>query len=245
MLYFNLDPENNGKYAANLSRMIMDDSENGSGHLTTGFIGVAYAAPALSRNGYTDTAYTILEQEAYPSWLYPVTQGATTSWERWDSYTHTKGFDPSGMNSYNHYAFGSVGEWLMSGVLGIDRDEGSPANVGFKRFILNPQIGGSLTYAKGHYDSMSGRIESHWTRGENGEFSYSFTVPANTTATVYIPTKVLSDLGGDGRLVRGRATAEGVAFIRHDAAREKAIYQVASGSYVIKSVAQVSHAPGR
>jgi len=225
MLYFNLDPDNNRVYAERLSSVIL---ENG-GRLGTGFVGVAYLAPSLSANGFAETAFTLLEQEEFPSWIYSINQGATTTWERWDSYRHDGGFDTSGMNSFNHYTFGSIGEWLMSGLLGIERDESSPAAAGFRRFILNPQHGGTITYAKGHYDSMSGRISSDWTRNDNGTFEYKFTVPANTVATVFIPSA-----SADSAVLEGgapAANAKGVTFLRYDAAAGRAVYEVVSGTY--------------
>jgi alpha-L-rhamnosidase len=184
MLYFNLDSENNARYAERLAQLIYAND----GKMASGFIGVAYLIPVLAENGQLETAFTLLEQEAFPSWLYSVNQGATTIWERWNSYVEGEGFHPDGMNSFNHFVFGSVTRWMMSGLLGIDRDESSIDNTGFRRLILNPQYGGTITYAKGHYDSTSGRIKSDWKWREDGRFEYDFTIPANTIATVFIPS---------------------------------------------------------
>jgi alpha-L-rhamnosidase len=126
------------------------------------------------------------------------------------------------MNSFNHYAFGSIGQWLMSGVLGIMRDESDFDNVGFRKFILNPQYGGTLTYAKGHYDSVAGRIESSWERKPDGVFEYRFVIPENTQATVYMPAKEAPDPVDVG---------EGATFIRYDAAAQRAVYAVKPGTY--------------
>jgi alpha-L-rhamnosidase len=153
--------------------------------LMTGFIGTAWISKALSDNGYSDIAYRLLQQTTYPSWLYPVEQGATTIWERLDSYTHTDGFgDNNRMNSFNHYSFGSVGAWMYNYSLGIERDVHSP---GFKHFFLQPEPDptGVMTHAKGHYDSMYGRIESGWEM-TGKHCRYHFTVPANTSATLYL-----------------------------------------------------------
>lgn len=154
--------------------------------LMTGFIGTAWISKALSDGGYTDIAYKMLENHAYPSWLYPVDQGATTIWERLDSYTKDNGFGGnSSMNSFNHYSFGAVGAWLYNYSLGIQRDDMSP---GWQHFILQPQpdFGGKLTWAKGYYDSPYGRIESAWKRQQNS-WVYDAVVPDNTTATLHIP----------------------------------------------------------
>lgn len=156
--------------------------------LMTGFIGTAWISKALSDNGYDDVAYRLLQQTTFPSWLYSVDQGATTIWERLNSYTHVDGFGENNrMNSFNHYSFGAVGGWMCAYSLGIMRDSRSP---GFRHFILSPRIDptGNMTYAEGHYDSIYGRIESSW-RVNDKEIVYSFTVPANTGATFVIPVK--------------------------------------------------------
>lgn len=153
--------------------------------LMTGFIGTAWINKALSDNNRSDIAYKLLQQTTYPSWLYSVEQGATTIWERLNSYTHTDGFGGNNsMNSFNHYSFGAIGAWMYNHSLGIERDENSP---GFKHFLLKPEPDptGEMTYAKGHYDSMYGRIESNWEI-KDGKHHYHFVVPANTSATLYL-----------------------------------------------------------
>ncbi|MDL2241418.1 glycoside hydrolase family 78 protein [Bacteroidales bacterium OttesenSCG-928-L03] len=153
--------------------------------LMTGFIGTAWINKALSDNGNTEAAYRLLQQTTYPSWLYSVEQGATTIWERLNSYTHTDGFGGNNrMNSFNHYSFGAVASWMYNYSLGIERDESSP---GFKHFLLKPEPDptGQMTFAQGHYDSMYGRIESEWqVEGETCRFQ--FTIPANTTASLLL-----------------------------------------------------------
>lgn len=163
--------------------------------LMTGFITTAWISRALSDNGRTDVAYRLLQQESYPSWLYPVTQGATTIWERLNSYTHTNGFGGNNsMNSFNHYSFGAVGQWLLNRVLGIERDESRP---GFQHFILRPEPDptGQMTFARGHLDTRFGRIESSWQADSNGNIHYEFTVPRGTTATLILPGKEPQELG--------------------------------------------------
>lgn len=154
--------------------------------LMTGFITTAWISKALSDNGRSDMAYRLLQQTTYPSWLYPVTQGATTIWERLDSFTKERGFGGNNsMNSFNHYSFGAVGQWLMSRSLGIDRD---PAAPGFKHFVLRPEADptGQMTWAKGWYDTPNGRISSSWKR-TGGKVEYEFTIPEGCSATLRLP----------------------------------------------------------
>ncbi len=176
-----------------------DDGKTYPGYsLMTGFIGTAWINLALSDCGHSDYAYRMLENTNFPSWLYPVEQGATTIWERLNSYTMKDGFGGNNsMNSFNHYAFGSVTNWLMQRSLGIARDEATP---GFKHFILRPEpdMTGGLKEARGHYDSMYGRIESSWSTG-NGTVTYRFNVPANTTATLLLPAQSKDSVTLDGK----------------------------------------------
>ena len=175
----------------NLMTCIENESRQGEGvvyppySLMTGFIGTAWLNRVLSDLGYTEAAYRIFQQETYPSWLYSVEQGATTIWERLNSYTRELGFSGNNsMNSFNHYSFGAIGSWMYNYSLGIERDNDYP---GFKHFVLAPEPDptGRITSAKGHYDSMYGRIESSW-ENKNGVYQYRFRVPANTEAMLYL-----------------------------------------------------------
>ena len=193
--------------------------------LMTGFIGTAWISQALSGNGYGDIAYRLLQQTSYPSWLYPVEQGATTIWERLNSYTHETGFGGNNsMNSFNHYSFGAVGAWMYNYSLGIQRDADSP---GFKHFILQPEPDptGEMMWAEGNYDSMYGRIHSAWAVDDN-ILTYETTVPANTTATLFIPAASENAVTEDGN----HATAsEGVNFLTYEDG--KAVFELKSGDY--------------
>ena len=180
--------------------------------LTTGFIGTPHLAVALSENGRDDVAYKLFEQTAYPSWLYPVLQGATTMWERWNSYTIENGFGPVEMNSYNHYSYGAIAEWMFSHSLGIQRDEDKP---GYKHIILQPKVGGTLEFAKGYFETPYGEVHSGWEKTAGG-FIYRVTVPANTTASLTLQAsgidkvKVVSGSEGTGpfRSLTGRVMCE-------------------------------------
>jgi alpha-L-rhamnosidase len=162
------------------------------GHLTTGFVGTPLLCKTLSEQGHEDLAFMLLNRKDYPSWLYPVTQGATTIWERWDGQKPDGTFQNVGMNSFNHYAYGAIGEWLYTYVSGIKIDEENP---GYKHFILAPHPGGGLTNANAEFNSMYGKIKSAW-KIEGDNFIYDVEIPANTTATVILPgTEEQKELG--------------------------------------------------
>lgn len=218
-LHFDLLPENLRPAAA---RELIRDIEKRQMHLSTGFVGTPYLPHVLTEVGRVDVAYVLLLQKTWPSWLYPVTQGATTIWERWDGWTHDKGLQTPTMNSFNHYAYGSIGAWLYAVVAGIDADPECP---GFKHIIMRPQLGGGLTFARATYDSMYGQIVSNWHL-EPGRFKWQITVPPNTTATVYIPATTADHITEAGNPIE---QAEGVNAVRREA--ETAICEVEPGSY--------------
>ncbi|MCI8497606.1 MAG: family 78 glycoside hydrolase catalytic domain [Clostridiales bacterium] len=155
--------------------------------MAVGFLGLNTIMPALSGAGATDYAYKLLCQDQFPSWIYSVKSGATSIWERWNSYSMDESFLPTSMNSFNHFSFGAVLEWMFTEVAGIQRDQMNP---GFKNTILAPKMdkNGQINDVKGSYDSYYGMIKSNWTSANAGELtSYSAVVPANTTATLYLP----------------------------------------------------------
>ncbi len=154
-----------------------------NGHLSTGFVGVGYLCPVLTETGHNDVAYRLLLNDTFPSWGYSIKQGATTIWERWDGYTKEKGFQDPGMNSFNHYSLGSVGQWLYQDVAGIDTDPDAP---GFARILIRPHPGPGLTQARAVYDSIRGRIACAW-RADGAGLTLDVTIPANTMATVFVP----------------------------------------------------------
>jgi alpha-L-rhamnosidase len=180
-LRFGLVPEEMREKA--VSHLVRAIEEKG-GHLSTGFLGVRDLLPALGDGGRFDVAYQLLLNETFPSWGYEIRNGATTIWERWDGFTEEKGFQDPGMNSFNHYSFGSVGEWMYENVAGIVYDESA-----LERIVIRPRLGGGLTRARASYDSIRGVIESDWTL-ENGSFQLAVTVPVNTEAVVYLPGEV-------------------------------------------------------
>lgn len=153
-------------------------------HLTTGFVGTPYLCHVLSENGYHDLAVGLVQQEEYPSWLYSVNQGATTIWEHWDGIKPDGSFWSDAMNSYNHYAYGAVGDWLYRAVAGLDADEQIP---GYKRMILRPNPDSGLTHARAQYDSLYGKTVCGWKISEDGQVVYEIELPPNTTAELRLP----------------------------------------------------------
>jgi alpha-L-rhamnosidase len=223
-LHFGLLPEElRPRAAAELVRNIRARDN----HLSTGFVGTPYINWVLSEMGHLDTAYALLKQTTWPSWLYSVTQGATTIWERWDGWTHDKGFQDPEMNSFNHYAYGAIGAWMYAAIGGIDLDPNQP---GYKHIIMHPRPGGGLTYATTELHSPYGLIRSAWT-WKNDTFDWHITIPANTNASVYVPAKDTSDITESGRRVQD---SEGITFLRMESGC--AVFAVQSGSYVFSSV---------
>jgi alpha-L-rhamnosidase len=195
-LHFDLLPEKLRSLAAS---ELVADIERRDGHLSTGFVGAPYLPHVLSSNGQLDAAYTLLHQKSWPSWLYSVTQGATTIWERWDGWTEESGFQDPSMNSFNHYAYGSIGAWLYNTVAGIEID---PAQPGYKHSILRPQPGGGLTQAVGKLKTLYGELVSDW-KVEGGKFSWTVIVPPNTTATLHLPAKEGDKITLNGKIISG------------------------------------------
>jgi alpha-L-rhamnosidase len=152
-------------------------------HLTTGFLGTPYLCHVLSRFGYTEIAYKLLLQESYPSWLYPVKMGATTIWERWDGIRPDSSFQTPGMNSFNHYSYGAIGDWMYRVVAGIDTYEDGP---GYKHSQISPHPGGGLTEAGSWLYTGYGKLSSQW-RVDHDSLLLDVEIPANTSSTVYIP----------------------------------------------------------
>jgi len=195
-LHFDLLPEDMRQTAAD---ELIADIQLRDGHLSTGFVGSPYLPHVLSENDKLNEAYDLLYQKTWPSWLYAVTQGATTIWERWDGYTEDNGFQDPAMNSFNHYAYGAIGMWLYTKVAGINRDT---ANPGYKHSIIAPQPGGGLTQATGTIQTLYGELKSSWAQ-ENDTFTLDVTVPPNTTATIQLPTASDSKITLNGEEIDG------------------------------------------
>ncbi|MFA9376951.1 MAG: family 78 glycoside hydrolase catalytic domain [Lachnotalea sp.] len=210
-LYFGLTPD---EYKANTIAGLKKLLDKENGHLVTGFVGTPYFCHALSENGCLNEAYDLLLKEDFPSWLYQVKMGATTIWEHWDGLKPDGTMWSPNMNSFNHYAYGAIGEWLYRVCAGIEIDTSNP---GYKHIIFQPHIGGDLTYVNATYQSIYGEIKSYWSiDGKNVKLEFS--VPVNTKATIYIDevTEVID--------------ADGAQFKEEDG---KMVATIGSGHYII------------
>ena len=179
-LHFNLAQE---KYRDRIAQSLKNNIANHKNHLSTGFVGTPYLCHVLSENGMHDLAGTIFLKEDYPSWLYAVKKGATTVWERWNSIMPDGTFDESGMNSLNHYAYGSIGDWMYEKLAGIN-----PVKPGYKEILIRPMFIKGITSVDASFDSVYGTIRSAWSC-TNGKITVDVTIPANTTATLILPEK--------------------------------------------------------
>lgn len=179
-LYFNLAREKDRKRILNI---LLTNIENHKNHLSTGFVGTPYICHVLSENGAHDMAATLLMREDYPSWLYAVNRGATTIWERWNSIKPDGTFDESGMNSLNHYAYGSIGDWMYRKVAGISQLE-----PGYKKILIKPMFVKRIEHAEGILESPYGKIVSGYSC-KDGKIHIHVEIPANTTAVIELPEK--------------------------------------------------------
>lgn len=188
-------------------------------HLTTGFLGTPYLLLELSASGHSDTAYKLLFQNTYPSWSYMIERGATTMWERWNS---DQMLDHPDMNSFNHYAYGSVAEWLYRYVAGIDFDAADP---GFHHIVLHPQLDARLGSVKASYNSQSGAIISNW-KIEGTTTTWSVVIPPNTTALLHFPRSAGPQIFEGGKEIQESA---GVKFVKQEG--RDSLYEAESGAY--------------
>lgn len=193
-LQFDMLPEALRKQAA---AKLADNIKGYGVHLTTGFLGTPYLCHVLTRYGYTDLAYQLLLQEKYPSWLYPVKMGATTIWERWDGIKPNGNFQTPGMNSFNHYAYGAIGDWMYRVMAGLDTDESGP---GYKQISIRPQLGGGFTQVSASLDTYYGKLGSSWQLKDT-ILQMDIEIPANTSATLWIPSGKKETLREGGNLM--------------------------------------------
>jgi alpha-L-rhamnosidase len=164
-------------------------------HLTTGFLGTPYLCEVLSRFGYVDMAYTLLLQETYPSWLYPVKMGATTIWERWNGIRTDGSFEPASMNSFNHYAYGAIGDWMYREMVGIDTYEDG---VGYQHIKIEPHIGGTFTNASASLKTYYGTVSSGWELSTDS-VQIVAVIPPNTHATIIVPARSRNEITENGK----------------------------------------------
>jgi len=216
-LNFNLLPDNLRNKAAGF---LAADIKSRGNHLSTGFLGTPYLCHVLSDNGYSNVAYDLLLQESYPSWLYPVKMGATTIWERWDGQKTDSTFQDPGMNSFNHYAYGAIGDWMYRVSAGIEL--GAP---GYKKILIQPHPTARLGFSKASFESAYGRISSGWQR-INGKVIVTVTIPANTTATIVLPATGQDKVTENGKPLSQSPYLKDIKF-----SDNKVIVQAGSGDY--------------
>ncbi len=191
-------------------------------HITTGFLGAPLICQVLSDFGFLDEAFMLLNRKEYPSWLYPITKGATTIWERWDGIKPDGSFQDKGMNSFNHYAYGAIGEWMYRFIAGIEMDTARP---GYKHSIIQPHTGGGLTFARASHETLYGRLASGWEL-KDGRMTVAVEIPANTTATVRLPQARLAEV------MEGGQPVSKAAGVQHQAQEGNfAVLEVGAGQY--------------
>jgi len=189
--------------------------------LNTGFVGTPLLNPVLTRFGRMDLAYMLINNEQYPSWIYPINQGATTMWERWNSYSHEKGFGSAGMNSFNHYAYGAIGQWMYKDIAGLWYDESNP---GYKNILFEPKLGGGFSFANATHETPYGTAYSSW-KVIDGVMEWTVIIPPNATGTITFPTQNVKSIRINGYPVGSRkmTTKDGLPCMT----------DVASGTYEI------------
>ena len=194
---------------------------NAFGHLTTGFLGTPDLCHVLTEHGYLEEAYMLLFRKEYPSWLYPVTKGATTIWERWDGLKPDGTFQNAGMNSFNHYAYGAIGDWLYKTVAGINPDQ-----PGYKSIVIKPHPGKEMNDVKAWHLTPYGKVASSWSVS-SGSLVMKVKIPVNTTATIYVPTTgTKASLNGSEIAATEKVTGPGYDYL---------VIEKGSGDYRIET----------
>lgn len=203
-LHFNMLPDDMRQFAAKRLAELVEEY----GHITTGFLGTPYICDVLTNTGYNNLAYKLLLRKEYPGWLYPVTMGATTIWERWNAILPDHTIYNDKTNSFNHYAYGSIGDWLYRDAVGIQ--ETSPA---FKTLRIMPHIGGGFTSMSAKENTPYGEVSAAW-KIINGFVVLNVTIPANTTADIYVPALSTDAVTMDDKPIKGTLTTEGYVLVK-------------------------------
>jgi alpha-L-rhamnosidase len=218
-LQFDMLPEELRQTAA--ARLVENVKSYGN-HLTTGFLGTPYLCHVLSRFGYADIAYRLLLQETYPSWLYPVKMGATTIWERWDGIKPDSTFQVPSMNSFNHYAYGAIGDWMYRVAAGLDTREEAP---GYQQLRIEPHTGGSFTQLEARLNTNYGEAVSGWKINEQ-LLTLDISIPVNSSALIYLPSADLRAITENGIPVSGHKD-----LILQGTENGKTVIKAGSGQY--------------
>jgi alpha-L-rhamnosidase len=224
-LYFNLYPEGIAREGA--ARLAEKINQNGN-KFSTGFLGTKHVMLVLDKYGYSDLAYRLFKQTEYPSWGYSVVNGSTSIWERWNSYT--KNPDKNSqlnmqMNSFSHYAFGSVVEWMFINGLGIDTE-----GPGFRKITIQPSVSEEMEFMKGSDESINGTITSAWEL-KGKKLGLQVEIPVNTTARIHIPTSKSSSVKEQGKPI---SKIPGIKIV--DTKAHETILEVGSGQYDFSAV---------
>ncbi|HSZ56624.1 MAG TPA: family 78 glycoside hydrolase catalytic domain [Tepidisphaeraceae bacterium] len=206
---------------------LVSDIEHHGWHLTTGFVGTKDLMLVLAKIGRNDVAYRLLEQTTFPSWGFSIEHGATTIWERWDGWTPERGFQDPGMNSFAHYSFGAVYQWIVENVAGI-----RAATPAYDDLIISPQPGGNLTWANTRYLTAHGPVETKW-KLDGTHFALDVTIPCNTRATVVLPTSDTASVNEGGKPLT--ANREVTALPAYNG---RTAFSVGSGQYMFTSAFQ-------
>ena len=223
-LYFGLYPEEQAQQGADRLAALIRENDN---RFSTGFLGTKHVMLVLPKYGHTELAYTLFQQTAYPSWGYSVVNGSTSIWERWNSYTKENGFggeQNASMNSFSHYSYGSVAEWMFSQAAGIDTD-----GAGYRKLLIQPEVDPSMDFLEGSYNSINGEIATRWERKKKN-LTLEVTIPANTSAKVYVPAIDEKSVKESGKAID---KVEGIKFIGME--KDKAVFEVGSGKYTFTS----------
>jgi alpha-L-rhamnosidase len=219
-LMFDLLPPN---LRENSARLLVEDIKDRKNHLSTGFLGTPYICHVLSDNDFTEVAYDLLLQETYPSWLYPVKMGATTIWERWDGQKTDSTFQDAGMNSFNHYAYGAIGDWMYRVSAGIETKD-----PGYRKFVIQPHPTKKLTYSRASFESSYGTIASGWER-KGASIIIRIRIPANTEATIILPVDSEGKVTENGQSISGNKNFSDIV-----SSNKKVSLRAGSGEYLFE-----------
>jgi alpha-L-rhamnosidase len=219
-LMFNLLPDD---LQPNAAKFLVDDIKSRRNHLSTGFLGTPFLCHVLTQNGYTDVAYDLLLQESYPSWLYPVRMGATTIWERWDGQKTDSTFQDAGMNSFNHYAYGAIGDWMYRVSAGIETK-----TPGYRNLLIQPKVTEKMNLSKASFESAYGKVVSGWERSD-GKVYYSIEIPANADATIVLPADSAEKVRENGMPIGDNKNFRNIRIVD-----KKLFIDTGSGKYVFE-----------
>lgn len=223
-LNFDLLPE---EMRAQAAKRLADNIKAYGYHITTGFLGTPYINHVLTRFNYNDVAFKLLLQDTYPSWLYPIKKGATTIWERWDGIKPNGDFQNHNMNSFNHYAYGAIGDWMYKVITGIDVDSSA---VAYKRIVIAPHVDGGLTHANGSLETLYGTVRSSW-KFEGRNMHLHVSIPANTSAKIVLPHSK-----GTSILEKGKNLASVEEIKRYMSVGNSTVCELGSGEYEFQYV---------